>query len=284
MLLQPDMQLHRPGLLRLVRSRRPSPSSSTRPTSRSWRRTRSSSRSRLLRGDPAGRGGVPRVDVQHQLRQRRAVPRTPGTAAAQGRPQLPAVRVTARPGLQRAARAADRDDQGGWSGSTTRTSRWSSSTTTPTIRPCGSRWRSTAEGRERVKFIHVAPWPGYKAGACNLVLRQYTDPRAEIIGLVDADDIVQPYYLREAAPYFSDPSIGFVQTFEGNRDFQGSHYYTGLRGLLPGLLPVGHVLAQRAQHGPLRGHDGAVPAQRAGRGRAAGTSGASARTPRPRSG
>ncbi len=80
-------------------------------------------------------------------------------------------------------------------------------------------------GRERVKFIHVAPWPGYKAGACNLVLRQYTDPRAEIIGLVDADDIVQPYYLREVAPYFSDPSIGFVQTFEGNRDFQGSHYY-----------------------------------------------------------
>ena len=81
------------------------------------------------------------------------------------------------------------------------------------------------EGRERVKFIHVAPWPGYKAGACNLVLRQYTDPRAEIIGLVDADDIVKPYYLREVAPYFSDPSIGFVQTFEGNRDFQGSHYY-----------------------------------------------------------
>ncbi len=80
-------------------------------------------------------------------------------------------------------------------------------------------------GRERVRFVHVAPWPGYKAGACNLVLRQYTDPRAEIIGLVDADDIVQPYYLRETAPYFSDPSLGFVQTFEGNRDFQGSHYY-----------------------------------------------------------
>ena len=43
-------------------------------------------------------------------------------------------------------------------------------------------------GRERVRFVHVAPWPGYKAGACNLALRRYTDPRAEIIGLVDADD------------------------------------------------------------------------------------------------
>jgi cellulose synthase/poly-beta-1,6-N-acetylglucosamine synthase-like glycosyltransferase len=80
--------------------------------------------------------------------------------------------------------------------------------------------------RPRVKFVHVAPWPGYKAGACNLALRRYTDPRAEIIGLVDADDQVQPYYLREIVPYFSDPNLGFVQTFEGNRDFQGSSYYT----------------------------------------------------------
>src|ERR1039458_3322948 len=81
-------------------------------------------------------------------------------------------------------------------------------------------------GRERVRFVHVAPWPGYKAGACNLALRRYTDPRAEIIRLVDADDIVQPYYLRETASYFSDPSVGFVQTFEGNRDYQGSDYYS----------------------------------------------------------
>jgi cellulose synthase/poly-beta-1,6-N-acetylglucosamine synthase-like glycosyltransferase len=90
-------------------------------------------------------------------------------------------------------------------------------------------WRPVEEycrGRERVKFIHVDPWPGFKAGACNLALRRYTDPRAEIIGLVDADDIVQPYYLRETISYFSDPNLGFVQTFEGNRDFEGSEYYT----------------------------------------------------------
>jgi cellulose synthase/poly-beta-1,6-N-acetylglucosamine synthase-like glycosyltransferase len=81
-------------------------------------------------------------------------------------------------------------------------------------------------GRARVRFVHVDPWPGYKAGACNLALRSYTDPRAELIGMVDADDIVQPRYLRETAPYFCDPHIGFVQTFEGNRDYQGSSYYT----------------------------------------------------------
>jgi cellulose synthase/poly-beta-1,6-N-acetylglucosamine synthase-like glycosyltransferase len=80
--------------------------------------------------------------------------------------------------------------------------------------------------RDRVRFVHVAPWPGYKAGACNLALRQYTDPRAEVIGMIDADDIVQPNYLRETVPYFSDPRLGFVQTFEGNRDYEGSAYYT----------------------------------------------------------
>jgi cellulose synthase/poly-beta-1,6-N-acetylglucosamine synthase-like glycosyltransferase len=90
-------------------------------------------------------------------------------------------------------------------------------------------WRPVEEycrDRPRVKFAHVDPWPGYKAGACNLVLRRYTDPRAEIIGLVDADDLVQPHYLRETVPYFSDPNLGFVQTFEGNREFEGSPYYT----------------------------------------------------------
>lgn len=81
-------------------------------------------------------------------------------------------------------------------------------------------------GRERVRFVHVEDWPGYKAGACNLALRRYTDPRAEIIALVDSDDIVKPYYLRETVSYFSDPSVGFVQTCEGNRDYEGSSYYT----------------------------------------------------------
>ena len=90
-------------------------------------------------------------------------------------------------------------------------------------------WRPVDEycrDRDRVTFVHVDPWPGFKAGALNLVLRQYTDERAEIIGLIDADDFVVPHYLKETAPYFSDGRIGFLQSFEGNRDFEGSPYYT----------------------------------------------------------
>ena len=37
---------------------------------------------------------------------------------------------------------------------------------------------------------------------------------------------MKPYYLKEVVPYFCDESLGFIQTFEGNRDYQGSGYYT----------------------------------------------------------
>ena len=90
-------------------------------------------------------------------------------------------------------------------------------------------WRPVEEycrDRPRVTFVHVDPWPGFKAGALNLALRQYTDERAEIIGLIDADDFVVPHYLKETAPYFSNERIGFLQSFEGNRDYEGSPYYS----------------------------------------------------------
>ncbi|MGH9121554.1 MAG: glycosyltransferase, partial [Acidimicrobiales bacterium] len=49
--------------------------------------------------------------------------------------------------------------------------------------------------RPGVRFVHVDPWPGYKSGALNLALDKYTDPEAEIVGVVDADYLVDPAYL-----------------------------------------------------------------------------------------
>ncbi|HLX86834.1 MAG TPA: glycosyltransferase [Acidimicrobiales bacterium] len=81
-------------------------------------------------------------------------------------------------------------------------------------------------GRPNVKFVHVAPWPGFKSGALNLALRQFTDPEAEIVGVVDSDYLVDKDWLRHTVGYFADPNIAFVQTPQDYRDFEGSPYLT----------------------------------------------------------
>ncbi len=80
--------------------------------------------------------------------------------------------------------------------------------------------------RPRVTFVHVDPWPGYKSGALNLALSTYTDPRAEIIAVVDSDYLVDPRWLKETVGYFSDPDVAFVQTPQDYRDFRGNRYLT----------------------------------------------------------
>jgi cellulose synthase/poly-beta-1,6-N-acetylglucosamine synthase-like glycosyltransferase len=66
--------------------------------------------------------------------------------------------------------------------------------------------------------LHLDNWPGYKSGALNFALAQ-TAPDAEIVGVVDADYQVQPEYLRELVPAFTDPQIAFVQTPQDYRDY-----------------------------------------------------------------
>ena len=70
------------------------------------------------------------------------------------------------------------------------------------------------------------PWPGYKSGALNLALSDYTHPDAEIIGVIDSDYLVDPTWLKETVGYFSDPNLAFVQTPQDYRDFEGSTYLT----------------------------------------------------------
>jgi cellulose synthase/poly-beta-1,6-N-acetylglucosamine synthase-like glycosyltransferase len=80
--------------------------------------------------------------------------------------------------------------------------------------------------RPRVKFVHVDDWPGYKSGALNLVLREYVDPKAEIIGVIDADYLLDPAYLRSVVGYFVDPKVAFVQTPQDYREYEGNTYLT----------------------------------------------------------
>jgi cellulose synthase/poly-beta-1,6-N-acetylglucosamine synthase-like glycosyltransferase len=79
-----------------------------------------------------------------------------------------------------------------------------------------------------VTFLHLENWPGYKSGALNVALRNLTDPRAELIGVVDADYQIDPRFLARCAPLFADPSLGFVQSPQDYRDWERSAFHRRL--------------------------------------------------------
>lgn len=91
-------------------------------------------------------------------------------------------------------------------------------------------WRPVEQwcARHRVKFHHLENWPGYKSGALNYALRELTDPRAELIGVVDSDYQIEPGFLRRCASAFADPWIGFVQSPQDYRDWRYARYYRRL--------------------------------------------------------
>lgn len=67
-------------------------------------------------------------------------------------------------------------------------------------------------------FLHLEGWPGFKSGALNYALAA-TPPEVEVIGVVDADYLVAPEYLRELVSYFDDQTVAFVQTPQDYRDY-----------------------------------------------------------------
>jgi cellulose synthase/poly-beta-1,6-N-acetylglucosamine synthase-like glycosyltransferase len=91
-------------------------------------------------------------------------------------------------------------------------------------------WRPVERwcGENGVKFVHLADWPGYKSGALNYALRECTDPRAELIGVVDSDYQLDPAFLRRCAPLFADDRVGFIQAPQDYRDWEGDPYYRRL--------------------------------------------------------
>ncbi|GAB4013443.1 glycosyltransferase [Nocardioides ultimimeridianus] len=80
---------------------------------------------------------------------------------------------------------------------------------------------------DRLRFLHLEDWPGFKSGALNEALR-VSDPRAEVIGIVDADYLVDPDWLASCAPMFGDPAVSFVQTPQDYRDWEQASYFRRL--------------------------------------------------------
>jgi cellulose synthase/poly-beta-1,6-N-acetylglucosamine synthase-like glycosyltransferase len=62
----------------------------------------------------------------------------------------------------------------------------------------------------KFRFLHIEGIKGFKAGAMNWA-RQFMDPRAEFIFVVDADYVVNRNAVRRALRCFTDERIGLVQ-------------------------------------------------------------------------
>lgn len=107
---------------------------------------------------------------------------------------------------------------------------------------------------ERFRFFHLKPWPGFKAGALNFGLDQ-TDPRAEIVGVVDADYVVRPDWLRSLVGHFDAENVAIVQCPQAHRDFEGNAFRRMCNWEYEGFFRIGmHHRNERdaiIQHGTM---------------------------------
>jgi cellulose synthase/poly-beta-1,6-N-acetylglucosamine synthase-like glycosyltransferase len=79
----------------------------------------------------------------------------------------------------------------------------------------------------RFLFIHLEPWPGYKAGALNEATRRLPKD-VSVLAIVDADYVVKPNFLTATVGHFADERVAFVQTPQDYRDWKDSGYLRGL--------------------------------------------------------
>ncbi|MET0876251.1 MAG: glycosyltransferase, partial [Tardiphaga sp.] len=70
---------------------------------------------------------------------------------------------------------------------------------------------------ERFIFINALKVEGFKAGALRIAMER-TAVDAEIIGIIDADYMVEPDWLKDLVPAFNDPNVGLVQAQQDHRD------------------------------------------------------------------
>jgi exo-beta-1,3-glucanase (GH17 family)/glycosyltransferase involved in cell wall biosynthesis len=75
----------------------------------------------------------------------------------------------------------------------------------------------------KFRFFHLEPWPGFKAGALNFGLKE-TDPRADVVAVIDADYEVREDWLASLTGYFHDPKVAVVQCPQAHRDFEHNRF------------------------------------------------------------
>lgn len=104
------------------------------------------------------------------------------------------------------------------------------------------------------RFFHLDDWPGFKAGALNFALRE-TDPRAEVVGVVDADYVVEPNWLSTLVPHFAESKVAVVQAPQAHRDYEHSPFQRMCNWEFDGFFRIGmHHRNERnaiIQHGTM---------------------------------
>ena len=92
----------------------------------------------------------------------------------------------------------------------------------------------------RFKFVRADNLQGFKAGALRLAM-SHTAADAEVIGILDADYVVQPDWLNDLVPLFADPSVGLVQAPQDHRDDKRSVLHHAMNAEYAGFFDIGMV-------------------------------------------
>lgn len=92
----------------------------------------------------------------------------------------------------------------------------------------------------RFKFVRIDDLKGFKAGALRLAISR-TAPDAEIIGVLDADYMVHPDWLKDLVPGFADPAVGLIQAPQDHRDGDRSPLHAAMNAEYAGFFDIGMV-------------------------------------------
>ena len=98
---------------------------------------------------------------------------------------------------------------------------------------------------ERFIFINAEKVQGFKAGALRIAMAR-TAADAEIIGIIDADYVVTPDWLKDLVPVFADPYVGLVQAPQDHRDGDRSLMHYAMNGEYAGFFDIGMVQRNEA--------------------------------------
>jgi cellulose synthase/poly-beta-1,6-N-acetylglucosamine synthase-like glycosyltransferase/exo-beta-1,3-glucanase (GH17 family) len=92
----------------------------------------------------------------------------------------------------------------------------------------------------RFKFVCVQNLAGFKAAALRLAMAE-SAADAEIIGVIDADYVVDPRWLADLVPGFADPRVGLIQAPQDHRDGDRSPIHAAMNAEYAGFFDIGMV-------------------------------------------